>query len=1799
MRHMLKVVTAAGALLGAGAAIAPTQAQVQSPAPVSAANQDRPFASVQVARDAERYEAWLKANWKPGRETPAQLRQAAAKALGEANDPRAASRNYALIVVANARDWAAWQGLARALLAVPANTMTGSERYEVPLNASAAAYLAYQRAPAKTEQASALVTLADALKRRSLWRPAIEAYRTSLALVEQADVRAAFDTLRAERGFRIAEYKVENEAQTPRLCIQFSERIARTIAEPQKFIAVDGREPHAISIEGQQACVDGLAHGRRYEVLVRSGLTSETGDALPKQSELSVYVKDRAPTVRVAGRSYVLPSRGQQGLPITTINVDKVRVEILRVGDRSLVGTVANPDLQQRLSSYDVTTLRERTGQSIYKGMLDIASRPNEEVVTAMPVTEAIGTLKPGVYALVAEPDRRRPSDEDGQLAVQWFIVSDFGLSAFTGEAGIHAFVRSLATATPAAGVKVRLLARNNEVIGEAVTDQSGHVGFAAALARGEGGNAPAMIVAEGGPEADYAYLDLQAAAFDLSDRGVKGRAAPGPVDGFLYADRGVYRPGEPVNLVGLVRSREGRALGVPATLVVMRPDGVEHQRIALVDGGLGGRHHVLGLASTAMPGTWRARLHTDPKADPIATTGFLVEDFVPERLDMTLTADRPSLTRDGGGTITLSGKYLYGPPAADLAVEGDIIVKLSPPETDGYPGFVFGQSDEKVAPVRAALEGLPRTDKDGRARLAVTLPPVPPTTRPLEAELLIRLREPGGRTIERKLTLPVEATRPRIGLKALFKDGQVAEGQNADVDVVMIDAAGKALAGKRVTWTLLRLEQTWQWYSRDGQWAYEPVTATRKVGNGALTLDERGVARFSSPIEWGRYRLDVVSAEAGGPAASAIFASGWYAAETAESPEHLEVALDKPTYRPGETAKLRITSRHAGMALISLMGDGTFEHRAVAVAKGGTETEIPVTAAFGPGAYVAATLYRPMDEAQKRMPGRAIGLRWLAIDQSDRQLKVELGTPERVGSAAKVTVPVRVVGVGAGETARVTLAAVDVGILNLTRFDVPKPEQWFGAQRKLATEMRDLYGRLIDGMRADRGRLRSGGDGRGRVALEGSAPVEAPLALFSGIVTVAADGLASVDLQLPDFNGAVRLMAVAWSETKTGHGARDMTVRDAVALTVSGPRFLNYGDQAQLEIDLHNVELASTSLKLTVIEESEGQARETATRDVALAKGQRRIERVGIKPAALGRLAYTVTATGPDGLALKRRLTFDVKAPVNDIRRTVSAELKANGGTMKVTSDLIAELIPGRADISLAVGPTARLDLPRMLSELDRYPYGCAEQTVSRAMPLLYANALGKVAGLKTDRKLKERVQGAIDRVFEMQNATGAFGVWGPTTTDLWLTSFITDFLTRARETGFAVNARGLSQALDRLQNFIGYAQDFESGGEARAYALYVLARNGRAPTSELRYYADTRLGRFTTALSRAQLGAALAMTGDKERAERVFRAALDLAQKPEPTTGYRADYGSSLRDAAAVVTLAAETRVTTDETVRLRSVLAAQVGARSHTSTQEKAWLLLAANALVDEAASGKVSVGGTEHQGTLARRVEAAELAGAGLTITNRGETAVDAVVSVVGAALTPEPAISKGVGVSRSYYTLDGKPVDLKSAAGGLSKLTQSDRLVVVIRLSPPEDGGRMMVVDRLPAGLEIENPKLVDSGDILSLAWLKSTLRPDHTEFRDDRFVAAFTVRPKGAKASDAEQADDSADQSTTEGDADAEAPAKPAAKPGDPPPGILAAYIVRAVTPGQFAHPAATVEDMYRPERFARTGAGRLEIVAK
>jgi hypothetical protein len=366
-------------------------------------------------------------------------------------------------------------------------------------------------------------------------------------------------------------------------------------------------------------------------------------------------------------------------------------------------------------------------------------------------------------------------------------------------------------------------------------------------------------------------------------------------------------------------------------------------------------------------------------------------------------------------------------------------------------------------------------------------------------------------------------------------------------------------------------------------------------------------------------------------------------------------------------------------------------------------------------------------------------------------------------------------------------------------------------------------------------------------------------------------------------------------------------------------------------------------------------------------------------------------------------------------------------------------------------------------------------------------------------------------------------------------------------------VPAEAFDLAVENLKNRLAYAGDFESGGEAIAYALYVLASNGRASIGDLRYYAETKLEAFATPLAKAQVGAALALYGDKVRAETVFRRALgDLDTRRDDGASRWQDYGSNLRDGAAMLTLASETRTGIDLVSLSRRVEQERQNS-PHTSTQEDAWSLMAAHALMESLSQPQLVADGEPVNGPLFRGLEAEALALDPLDLENRGERAVEVGVTVRGVPRQPEPAGGNYYALTRSYYTLDGEPV-VPTA------VEQGQRLVAVLAVTTTESqGARLILDDPLPAGFEIDNPHLLRSGDVAALDWLNLVEQPAHVEFRADRFVAAWDLQPGGA----------------TE---------------------FQFAYIVRAVSPGSFAHPAALVEDMYRPERRARTDTGRIEV---
>ena len=704
---------------------------------------DKAFKRDDLADSAIKLEAQIKSEAGPVAKSTATLKSDADAAFRR-SDFRTGLQILGQIAAVAPEDSGNWLRLARIIFQIsPANS---SERTFLLERASTAAYIAYQRAGNSGEEADALAVLGRAMSERHLFRPALDALRLSLDLREVADVRGQYEKLRDEHGFRLLDYTVDSDSASPRACFQFSEELAkRTDFAP--YLALAGNDKPALTSEGKQLCVDGLKHGERYNINVRAGLPSTVREGLPKSAEFNIYVRDRKPLVRFTGRAYVLPRTGQRGIPLVSVNTPAVKVDVFRIGDRNLINTVIDSDFQRALSSYELSSLGDERGVKVWSGEVSTATTLNEDVTTAVPVDQALGELQPGVYVMTAAP-KTPGSDDDSSLATQWFIVSDLGISAFSGNDGIHVFVNSLATTDAVGKAEVRLVARNNEILATRKTDDSGHVLFEAGLARGEGGLSPAMLTVSG-EKTDYAFLSLKSNAFDLSDRGAAGREVPAGADAFVYAERGVYRSNETVYLTALLRDGQGNAVTGPLTLVIERPDGVEFRRAMLADQGAGGRSLAVPLNSAVPTGTWRVKAFTDPKGSPVGETSFMVEDYIPERIEFDLSAKDKQIKADVAVELKVDGHFLYGAPASSLQLEGDMLVAPAA-ERPGFAGYQFGVKDEETTSnERTPIEGLPETDANGVATFPVSLSKPPTSTRPQEAQFFIRMAEAGGRAVE------------------------------------------------------------------------------------------------------------------------------------------------------------------------------------------------------------------------------------------------------------------------------------------------------------------------------------------------------------------------------------------------------------------------------------------------------------------------------------------------------------------------------------------------------------------------------------------------------------------------------------------------------------------------------------------------------------------------------------------------------------------------------------------------------------------------------------------------------------------------------------------------------------------------------------------------------------------------------------------------------------------------------------------------------------------------------------------
>ncbi|WP_428408474.1 alpha-2-macroglobulin family protein [Hyphococcus sp.] len=1575
------------------------------------------------------------------------------------------------------------------------------------------------------------------------------------------------------KNFSYRRLRLDTGTATPKACLQFNRDLNDSgDVNYGDFVRVSPADGSAIEVDGTSLCLTGLEFDKDYRVRLRAGLPSAKGDRLERTEEVTVAFGDKPSYAGFAGDGVILPRLEADGIGIETVNVEKVEIKVYRVSDRSLArkNIVAGEASGEDQYSYvwDQEDGQD-VGVEVWKGEIATPGERNETTTTVFALGAALGELTPGAYFLRLKDVSPGADEYRAAQAWRWILFTDMALTTYSGADGIDVFVRSISTARAMAGVELSLIAANNDILATAITNADGRAHFAEEAVNGDYPLTPRMLMAYG-PQDDYAALDLDRAPLDLSDRDVGGRAAPSKVDAFVYLDRGIYRPGETVHVSGLLRDDAGKAIeNRPLTVTIRRPNGTEADKRRIDELTVGGFTFDYDVPDAAPRGMWNIQVEADGVEGFVGAEQFSVEDFVPQRLEVKLEGDektpiRPGETRE----MSVESRFLYGAPASGLAVEAEARLRLDPnpfPDFSGYRfGPVNGRFDERFLTLPNTT-----TDAAGEASVAINVDDAPKNYgAPMRADVVVGVVEPGGRVVRESARIPVRPDDAYVGLKLANDASSFGQGEEVGVNAVLIDWQGQLIAGD-VEWRLVEEDYWFDWYRENGQWRWRRSFRDVLVAEGRGKTGPDEIATLvNQRIDPGTYRLTV--SQAGGKAKSDIrFYVGWrsYAAG-ADSPDQAALTLQNDKVTPGSRARLFLNPPYEGEATIVIATDKVQLVQRMGVEAKGREIIVDTDPSWGAGFYVMATVVTPRDPGDRPVPRRAMAVSYVPFDMSARKLDVAIEDPDVFRPRQRLDLPVTVSGAAPGATVMMTVAAVDEGILRLTKFASPDPVDYYYGKKRLGVDVRDDYGRILDANLGAAARF--GGDSLGGEGLT-VVPTKS-VALFTGPVTVGAGGKTTVPIEVPDFNGELRLMAVAWSKEKLGSDSEALTVRDPVPAELALPRFLAPGDVATATLLIDNVDGEAGDYKVSLT--GEGPVDISSTHTFTLASSEKQTQTFSFETGEVGIGAVNLSVEGPGGFSVSRSYPIQSRTPYFPVTEVRTAALEP-GETFQLTDAVTAPYVEGSADVTVSFSRLDGVEPGPLLDALYRYPYGCSEQLTSSAMPLLFVDVLGGEVGKGPERAVRPRVQKAVNELLNRQSPDGAFGLWrvGDSWASPWLGAYVTDFLYRAKNEGYGVPDDALARAYDSLEDiarvdrwYLASYQtnvpEFTGNNDTReflkrrsaAYALYVLARAGRADLSDLRYFHDALLEGTPSPLARAHIGAALAMMGDRARANSAFEQAMQAVGWQN-----RGDYyQTNLRDVAGLVALAVEAGQT-DKTEALVEQLKTYMKDPKAMHTQEKAFTLLAAQALLRTSEAVELSVNGQ----SLADLPPApsftpneAEIDD-GVAYRNDGEGQIFRSLTVSGSPTSAPPATQQGFTLTKRIATRDGRPADL-------SAVRQNDRLVVVIsgtatdqRLHPA------VIADLLPAGLEIEailNPDDAGgAGNNGPYKWAGALSYPKVAEARDDRFVAAVDVRG------------------------------------GDR---FTLAYVVRAVTPGEFVMPGAVIEDMYRPGEFARTEVGRLSVAA-
>lgn len=1538
-----------------------------------------------------------------------------------------------------------------------------------------------------------------------------------------------------------------------------------------------------------------------YSITIAPDLTDIHGQKLGREVKFTWTTGDRAPYIQMPDGIGVLEARGKLSLPMGLINIDKQTIRMARLDDSEMMSLAAMETYEWL---YGDKRWRPAGGFAVERSFKPEGPR-NEIYDSALDLTEV---LKGSSYGFVYYEVESAGAGDFRTTHRGLVQVTNLGASAkFSPENSVF-LATALDSAEPLAGVTAVVTDGRGREVWKGATGQDGRVeapGWSELLSERlePYQDPPLTLVLSQGQDKVFvrngSFGTVWSGLFDIPTRWVNSSHLP---TAQIYTERGLYLPGEQVQLKGAVRDRSGGkwvnadVKELEFELFDSRDESAEKGKVTVSD--FGTFHHTLKIPQGSPTGYYRVdyRLPAS-KAEAwsidasLAGTTFRVEEFEPADFEVEVASGVTAPRMGEEIDVDVQGRWLFGAPMNAEKLEWSSWVEPSSYSHEGYPGFDFGPlalaADEPSDGHQNLSSGKGTTGKDGRFRAKVDLKGLAYKG---DANLTVEatIESTNRRSVTGRLLLPVARGAYRIGLQpgSRFAGG----GRPVTVKAVALDLQGKPVSGKDLKLELIRRE--WNSVRKGGAGGnFEWVTEVedKSVGTQQLRSGEGPVEATLAPASAGYHIVRVTSDD--GEGNTVLSETSFYAEGSDYVPwgrgegDQVELVADKPRYQPGDTARILVKSPYQeATALVTYERDLILHSYTTKLVGSAPVIEVPLAEEHLPNLYVSVMLLRgrvageaehPEEDSGK--PAFKIGYVDLPVAPDSQRLKVQLTTDKpRYGPGEEAVATLQVSDArGKPVQAELSLTAADVGVLNLISYQTPDFFETFYGSLPLAVRTAESRTDVI-GQRSygAKGESRGGGGGynpefRSDFRLT---------AVWEPTVVTDSAGKAEVRFKLPENLTTFRVMATAIDKsTRCGKAETEIVLTKPLILKRSAPAFARLGDDFQAGVLAVNGTDQDRTLKVSV--KAEGVEGKFDPVEIVVKAGEEREVLFPMKPTREGAAVLLFSGEmGPDKDGLR------VEIPLHQASQKVT--LASTGQTTEAshqeTATVPATVVEGTATVQVSLASTILSGLQASVKQLIDYPYGCLEQRLSRVVPMMLTDDLVTRFGLQGwhDGKARAAVQGSLDLLADYAASSGGLKLWTDSTeANPYLTALAVRTAHQAKARGYTVADGWVFKARAYLRAYLDSSDtgllDFNETEvlASKAAALEALTRYDFDDTSYLNVLLDRR--QKMSAAGKAYLLEAAHRMGEKKAVQTLATELANSLKIENATAYFDVDetvtpwlYSSDVRDTALILAAlcASEQKLPVADKVATWLLEARnESGTWSTTANNAAALTALWEYAQMYEGkqapqfkATAKVA-GKELETASFSGGKQAPVVASTGLPA---GQTPVELAkdgqgrlyysVTVTYRDSKPSPARDEGMTILRSVMDTEGRPVQEIRGGEiykiGLSVLAPDLRRFVVLE-------------DPVPAGFEVvKNDFATESKRLGEL--LKQSERPSWMTF--------FRFEPY-------------ADRVLLFADALA---------PGE----HYYEYLVRAQTPGTYQYPAAQVEEMYHPEVFGRTAAGTLTI---